>query len=66
MKRISWSQKSKAFKNGLVTIERMPVTGMFVVRCWIGSQLHDKVTCDTSRQAHDYYRAFANIARKAA
>ena len=55
--------KIKLFKNGaLITMER--VGGMYVVLCRDpAGRVHDKVRCDTYRDASEYRRAFCRVAR---
>lgn len=54
----------KNYRNGHATIERMP-SGMYLVQCYVGTELRDKVRCDDYRMARDYFRAFCAIARNA-
>ena len=57
--------KIKVFKNGHATIEKLLPSGLYLVQCYIGSELHDKVRCDDYRTAMNYYRCFASIAKAA-
>jgi hypothetical protein len=45
------------------TVEKMFPSGMYLVECRIGGELHDKVRCDDYRSAQDYFAAFKAIAR---
>ena len=57
--------KIKVFSNGYATLERLFPSGMYLVQCYIGTELHDKVRCDTYKSALDYYRSFSLIAKNA-
>ena len=57
--------KIKVFPNGYATIERLSPSGMYLVKCYVGANLHDKMRCDDYRSAMDYYRAFQAIAKAA-
>lgn len=57
--------KIKSFKNGYATLEKLFPSGMYLVECYIGSELHDKVRCDDYRTAMDYYKSFSLIAKNA-
>ena len=46
-------------------MERLFPSGMYLVQCYRGSELADKVRCDTYRVACEYYRAFQAIAKGA-
>ncbi len=53
--------KVKEFKNGWCVIR----DGNTVVIRNARGDVHDKIRCDTARQAGEYWRAFLAIARKA-
>ena len=57
--------KIKAFKNGYATFEKLFPSGYYLVQCYVGTELHDKVRCDDYRSAMDYYKSFALIAKNA-
>ena len=57
--------KIKSFKNGYATFEKLFPSGFYLVECYIGSELHDKVRCDDYRTAMDYYKSFSLIAKNA-
>lgn len=57
--------KIKTYKNGHTVFERLSPSGMYLVKVYLGSELHDKVRCDTYRAAMEYLRAFNRIARAA-
>jgi len=57
--------KIATFKNGHATFERLTPSGMYLVQCYVGSELHDKVRCDDYRDALAYFRAFKAIAKQA-
>jgi hypothetical protein len=57
--------KIKVFKNGYATIEKLFPSGMYLVQCYVGTELHDKVRCDDYRMAMDYYKSFSMIAKNA-
>lgn len=57
--------KIKTFENGYATFEKLFPSGMYLVECYIGAELHDKVRCDDYREAMDYYKSFALIAKNA-
>lgn len=57
--------KIKVFPNGYATFERLFPSGMYLVQCYIGTELHDKIRCDDYHAALDYYRAFTSIAKNA-
>ena len=54
--------KVKVYKNGnSASIEK---NGCWhIVKCRIGTELHDRVMVDDARMARDYYRAFCAIAK---
>jgi hypothetical protein len=55
--------KIKTYPNGHSTIEK---TGaLYTVKVYIGTELHDKIRCDTYRAAAEYFRAFSRIAKNA-
>jgi len=57
--------KIKTFKNGYSTLEKLFPSGMYLVQCYVGSELRDKVRCDDYRTALDYYKSFSLIAKNA-
>lgn len=57
--------KMKCYRNGYASIERRFPSGLWLIECYIGTELHDKVRCDDYRTALDYYRAFCAIAKTA-
>lgn len=57
--------KTKVFRNGYATLEKLFPSGMYLVQCYTGTELHDKIRCDDYRSALDYYRAFCAIAKAA-
>ena len=54
---------TKTFKNGHASIEKIMHNGMYLVQCYIGTELHDKIRCDDYQTAMQYYKAFSNIAK---
>jgi len=59
------TMKMKCYRNGHASMERLFPSGLYLVRCYKGTELHDKIRCDTYRAALDYYRAFCAIAKAA-
>lgn len=57
--------KMKCYRNGHASIEKLLHNGMYLVQCYKGTELHDKVRCDTRRAALEYFRAFCAIAKAA-
>lgn len=57
--------KLETFKHGYCVMERLMPSGMYLVKVYIGTELHDKVRTDDYRQAQAYYRAFRAIAKAA-
>lgn len=57
--------KIKEYKNGYITLEKLFPSGMYLVQCYIGTELHDKIRCDDYRTALDYFRCFSGIAKNA-
>jgi hypothetical protein len=55
----------KEYKNGYATFERLFPSGMYLVQLYKGSEIADKIRCDTYKAAMEYYKAFAKIARAA-
>ena len=54
--------KVKEFKNGnSVIFEKNHA--FYVVKVYIGTEIHDKVMCDDYRMARDYVKAFTGIAK---
>lgn len=56
--------KIKVFNNGYATFERLFPSGMYLVQCYVGTELHDKIRCDDYRSACEYYKAFQAIAKQ--
>ena len=54
--------KCKDFKNGNSVIFEKNYA-WYVVKLYLGTELHDKIICDTYSSARDYYRAFSAIAK---
>ena len=57
--------KIKEYKNGYATLERLFPSGMYLVQLYKGSEMADKIRCDTYKAAMEYYKAFAKIAKSA-
>lgn len=57
--------KIKVFSNGYATMERIYPSGLYLIQCYVGTELHDKIRCDDYKSALDYYRAFVAIAKAA-
>lgn len=57
--------KIKVFSNGYATFERLFPSGYYLIECYVGSELHDKIRCDDYRTALEYYKAFSAIAKTA-
>ena len=57
--------KINEYKNGYATLERLFPSGMYLVQCYVGTELHDKIRCDDYRSACEYYKAFSKIAKAA-
>lgn len=57
--------KIKVFPNGYATFEKLHPSGMYLVQCYVGTELHDKIRCDDYRSACEYYKAFQAIAKNA-
>jgi len=57
--------KIKVFSNGYATLEKLYPSGMYLVQCYVGTELHDKIRCDDYRRACEYYKAFQSIAKNA-
>lgn len=57
--------KIKEFKNGAyVTSERNPVNGFTTVKLvGVSGQTLDKVSCNTSDYARDYFKSFCKVAK---
>lgn len=54
--------QAKLYPNGnSVTFERNHA--FYVVKVYLGTELHDKILCDTYRGAREYFRAFCAIAK---
>ena len=58
-----YTMKIKEYKNGYATFEQLFPSGMYLVQCYKGSELSDKIRCDTYRAAMEYFKAFAKIAK---
>ena len=56
--------KIRDYKNGYATMERTAMS-YYIVKCYTGTELHDKIMCDTYRAALDYFKAFSKIAKQA-
>ena len=62
MAKIDYWTKNRVFKNGnSVSFEKNHA--WYVVKVYLGTELHDKIMCDTYSGARDYYRAFSAIAK---
>lgn len=57
--------KIKVFSNGYATFERLFPSGMYLVMCYVGDEVHDKIRCDDYRDACNYYKSFQAIAKNA-
>jgi len=57
--------KIKEFRNGYATMEQLFPSGLYLVQCYKGTELQDKIRCDDYRAALDYFRAFSAIAKAA-
>jgi hypothetical protein len=57
--------KIKVFSNGYATIEKLFPSGMYLVQCYVGTELHDKIRCDDYQTAREYFRSFSLIAKNA-
>jgi hypothetical protein len=55
--------KIKYYGNGYATFERMSPSGMYLVQLYKGTELEDKMRCDTYRGAMEYFKSFAKIAK---
>jgi len=55
--------KIKVFLNGYATLEKLFPSGYYLVECYKGTELHDKIRCDDYRTALNYYKSFAKIAK---
>lgn len=55
--------KLKVYPNGYASIEKEGY--LYTVKVYVGTELHDKVRCDTRKAAQEYFRAFAAIAKNA-
>lgn len=54
--------KVYTFKNNSVVVDKAQ-NGNYIVKLYIGENLHDKITCDTYSQACDYKKSFCKIAK---
>jgi hypothetical protein len=59
------AMKIKDYKNGYATFERLFPSGMYLVQVYKGSELADKIRCDSYKAAMEYFKAFAKIAKNA-
>ena len=57
--------KIKTFKNGYTVFEKLFPSGMYLVKVYVGSELHDKIRCDDYQTALAYLRSFNAIAKNA-
>lgn len=57
--------KVKTFKHGHATMEKLTPSGFYLVKVYVGANLHDKIMVDGYRSAQDYFRAFSAIAKAA-
>lgn len=55
--------KLKSFDNGYAVLEKLFPSGMYLVECYIGSELHDKIRCDDYHDALNYFESFSLIAK---
>jgi hypothetical protein len=56
--------KIKEFKNGnYVSFEKNHA--FYVVKVYKGTELHDKILCDSYQGARNYFRAFKAVAKNA-
>jgi hypothetical protein len=53
--------KIKTYQHGYASMERIGF--MWVVKCYLGTELYDKIRCDDYTAAKDYFRAFKAIAK---
>jgi len=53
------------YKNAYTIFEKIPHNGTYVVALYIGTELKDKMRCDTYSGAREYLKAFNAIARNA-
>ena len=60
-----YKARINVFKNGHASMEKLMHSGMYLVQCYVGTELHDKMRCDDFRAALEYYRAFCAIAKAA-
>lgn len=59
---MDYRTKIKDFKNGNSVIFSKN-HAFYVVKVYLGTELHDKILCDTYKGARDYVRAFCAIAK---
>jgi hypothetical protein len=52
------------YQNGSASMERVFPSGLYVVTVYRGSEVYDRVRCDTYRGALEYWRAFNRIAKR--
>ena len=55
--------KIMKYKNGYATFEQLFPSGMYLVQLYKGSEMADKIRCDTYKGAMEYFKAFAKIAK---
>lgn len=55
--------KIQVYNNCHCTMERLFPSGYYLLKVYIGSELHDKVRCDDYRDAMDYWKSFKKIAK---
>lgn len=55
--------KIKEYKNGYATFDRLFPSGMYLVQLYKGSEMVDKIRCDTYKMAMQYFQSFAKIAK---
>jgi hypothetical protein len=52
------------YPNGSASMERVFPSGLYVVTVYRGSEVFDRVRCDTYQGALGYWRAFNRIAKR--
>ena len=57
--------KRKNYRNGSVVMTKSFPSGLYLVECWAGNDMVDKVRCDDYRIACEYFKAFSAIAKAA-
>lgn len=53
----------KNFDKGYAVLEKLFPSGMYLVECYIGSELHDKIRCDDYQDALNYFKSFSLLAK---